>query len=113
MWGITLLQKGFPHESAERSQIIGKERSYPTKNKIGNLEISVKKAQENDPAQLNGNKRIADFIFAKERSDFCKRIARIARMWGKITGRGNSRTPARTSSCHQLADAMRAPTNKG
>ncbi|MCR5123331.1 MAG: hypothetical protein K6B74_13045, partial [Ruminococcus sp.] len=29
----------------------------------------------NDSAKLSGNKEIADFIFAKERSDFCKSIA--------------------------------------
>ena len=41
----------------------------------------------NNSAKLNGNKEIADFIFAKERSDFRKLKARV---WCYSRAMGNS-----------------------
>ncbi|MCR5122156.1 MAG: hypothetical protein K6B74_07030 [Ruminococcus sp.] len=83
--------EGFPPQKPTTVQIHGKKRKRPNKNKIGNLEKADKKVQTNSSKSLCGNKRIADFICTKERSDF---RATIARMSGFHSGRGYSRAMA-------------------
>ena len=66
------VQRVFPHKSLRRSESYGKREAVKSKIKSAIPKEAYKKAQVNDSANQSKNKRIADFIFAKERSDFRK-----------------------------------------
>jgi hypothetical protein len=52
-----------------------------------------KNAEQNSSAKCDGNKQIADFIFAKERSDFRKESAAVRKIAkaGEFYGRTDKR----------------------
>ena len=57
----------------------GEKQNVKSKIKSAIYRKVNKNAQSDKSAQCDGNKQIADFIFAKERSDFCKSKARDCR----------------------------------
>jgi hypothetical protein len=91
VWGITLLQKGFPHKSRRHSQIYGKREAVKSKIKSAISRKSDKNKQVLKSSRHNGNKEIADFNCTKERSDF---RATIARMFANRKG-GENRKQAK------------------
>ncbi|MCR5121157.1 MAG: hypothetical protein K6B74_01915 [Ruminococcus sp.] len=70
MQGRTLLQKGFPHKAYDGSKLSGE-----SKTNVLNIQSAIskkadKKAEANNFAKMNGNKRIADFNLRKSAAIF-------------------------------------------
>jgi hypothetical protein len=76
VWGITLLQKGFPHKSRRCQQVYGKEKPLSPKLKSAISSKAHKKAQSRKSAECDGNEEIADFNLRKSEAIFAKNSTR-------------------------------------
>jgi hypothetical protein len=111
VWGITLLQKGFPHKSRRHQQVYGKEKTLSPKLKSAISRKSDKNKQVLKSSRHDGNKEIADFNLRKSAAIFANRKHECSqnRKGGEnhaVKRRGSNLSPPYKHCAGRLVDSL-------